>query len=121
MESPITTVGRLYDHQFLQAVADAVSQVSAEVMATGGKGKVNITVDVAPFGQGQMTVETATSIRVTLPKPAAKKAMFFLGKDGSLQASDPRQAEMQVRSAPNGATELRAPEWEEPTIRESAD
>ena len=121
MESPITTVGRLYDHRFLDELASAVSEVSAAALATGEKGKVNVVIEVEALGREQMTVNTRTAIRVTLPKPKAKSAIFFLGKDGSLQASDPRQAEMQVRETGDGKAELRAPEWQEPTVRDGGD
>src|SRR3990167_5258125 len=120
MESPITTVGRLYDHRFLDELASAVSEVSAAALATGEKGKVNVVIEVEARGREQMTVNTRTAIRVTLPKPKAKSAIFFMGKDG-LQASDPRQAEMQVRETGDGNAELRAPEWQEPTVRDGGD
>ena len=79
--------------------ADELSQSLAAVVkavkATGKKGRITYTLDVAPASRGDVVaVKLTDDIKVTMPKLSRPESIFFSTDDGSLQRNDPRQNEM---------------------------
>lgn len=68
------------------------------VLDTGGKGKVQITLNVSAskFAMGGVVVEVEMSHDTKLTKPELKvgKAIFFVDRTGKLSRHDPNQTDM---------------------------
>ena len=72
-----------------------------------GKAKVslNLQINLGIDRHGQVTIEIDDKIKTSLPPK--RKSVAWLSGDGSLSAENPAQSRMQIRTAENGARELR--------------
>lgn len=66
--------------QIVQAIEDAHGE---------GKGKVTLTFEITSEVPGAFTI--ASKLDVKVPQPKRLDAQFFLGNDGELSRTDPRQ------------------------------
>lgn len=79
--------------------SEKLSKLVKEVVATGRKGKFQLTIVVAPGkGEGRIMVESESNL--TLPKPQKGQSMFFGTEHGQLLRNDPRQKEMNFEDGP---------------------
>lgn len=74
------------------------NELLAAVFGTASKGKITITVQVAPskLAMGGAVVEVETTHECTIKKPemAIGRSLFFVTQDGTLTRDDPAQAAM---------------------------
>lgn len=91
-------------HQRTGLAAEELSAELAKAVAqarlTGKKATLTLTLTIEPQGQsGQYFVRDA--IKTRLPELAKETTLFFGTPEGNLTRSDPRQAELNIRSVPD--------------------
>lgn len=68
------------------------------VIATGGKGEINLKIKIKPseFGEGGTVVQVQASheIKAKSPELVTGPSTFFVSRDGTLTRSDPAQQAM---------------------------
>ena len=72
--------------------AVALQELVQRVRTTGGKGKVTITVAVAPWKGNERNLTVAATVTSALPKEEAPAGLFFFTDDGALTRDDPDHA-----------------------------
>ncbi len=80
---------RLGTHKFIDDLATALQEVAGEVVRTGNKGKVTVSLTVTPADDG-LSVIVSEEIKPTRPVNSPRGAIF-VALDGQLFDSDPRQ------------------------------
>lgn len=90
--------------------ADELSRHLAElvkaVKATGKGGSITYKLTVQPASRGEVVaVKLVDDINVKMPKLSRPESIFFSTDDGTLQRTDPRQEEMNLRVAEGEAQE----------------
>lgn len=91
------------------AVVDAsegLAELVKSVRATGKKGKLTITIGVAPLNKGD-ALDVSAEVAVKIPKPDAGSSIFFPEDDGTLVRNDPRQGELRLTVVAEPATPAR--------------
>lgn len=103
-------VRRLGNGELVGDIAEALSVTAAEVIETGKKGTVTITIEILAQQIGDPMVIVRDSIKRTPPKRDPRGVLLF-AVNGGLHTRDPRQTEMDLR-------DLNAPD---PEIRDTGD
>ena len=106
---PLAVIQRLGGGHALEELAEALAEVAAEVVATGKPGRVTLVLEVATETPGTPLVLIRETLTRTLPKKAARGAMFF-ARDGELYREDPYQPRLPFRELDTGTGEIRQPE-----------
>lgn len=70
--------------------AALLAELVQEVSHVGRKGKLALTIEVAPFTGGGDTIRLSGKATVTKPARDAHAAVFFFDEAGSLSRNDPR-------------------------------
>lgn len=84
-----------------EQLADLVTQV----VATGKKGTIKLTLTVAPSKDDEAIVVVTDGLSVATPKHTQRPTLFYPDEAGNLHRRDPRQAEipgMGLRGVPGG-------------------
>lgn len=115
----LTLIQKLGSGTLVDRVYGALLGVSNEVIATGRKGTVTITLDVIhPQGADPLVVVVEETIKRTLPKSDAQGAMFYTVGD-ELHSRDPRQPELPAfRVVAEGQAELRSVDETDGALKE---
>jgi hypothetical protein len=69
--------------------ATQLARVVAAVKATGKKGKVTISIAVAPFPGNEEIVKVSGTVAASTPKAEAPTSIFYQDEDGNLTRNDP--------------------------------
>lgn len=94
---PFTDVlGELAHGQFLQDLTEATYNVVAAVMETRKLGRIKIALEIAPTGKGTVVVNATFDTKE--PEHDRETTTFFVGKDFSLQRSDPNQPRLPLHA-----------------------
>jgi hypothetical protein len=112
----LTTLSSLARGRLLEELSDAMLVVAEEVINTGKKGKVTLSLTITQSAPGEPSVVIAEEIKRTAPLRAPLGAMLFLGEGPEFHRRDPRQPEMDFRVL-EGAPEVRTPAETEKTVR----
>jgi hypothetical protein len=88
----VTMLTAIRDGALITNLTDALKEVTQAVTQTGKEGKVDLTIEIKPNGEGVVTVKS--KVKVTKPRPGVGDALFFFDEDGGLHRRDPRQMEM---------------------------
>lgn len=99
---------RISGGRLLENVARAVERVSAQVVATGEKGRVTITLVIARPSSDDAMVTIQERIGETLPSRKGEGAFFF-SHEGALHTKDPRQTELDLVVVEGGKAQIREP------------
>lgn len=84
-------------------LSEQLADLVHSCVETGKKGKLTLTIAVAPM-KGEEGVLTITDdVKVAAPKPDARPAIFFADEHGNLSRNDPRQTELPLRGVEGGA------------------
>ena len=90
------TIGMLR-YGALSDEADAqLAELLAACEATGKAGAITLTIAFKPGKGGQ--VEIADEVKVKMPKRDRQTSILFMGEDGGLQTTDPRQRTLELSS-----------------------
>lgn len=118
----LATLQRLGQGTLIDQVHRALTEVADEVVLTGKKGTVTVTLTIQPAQPDGDPCLLAISedVKKGPPKKASRGA-FLYSVDGEFHRNDPRQTTFEFRSVDNGAGELRQPEHAEPVVRSAAD
>lgn len=85
-------------------LSDHLADLVHSCVETGKKGKLTLTVTVAPMKGSSDGVLTVTDdVKVAAPKPDARPAIFYADEHGNLSRNDPRQLEIGLRGVDGGA------------------
>ena len=76
-----------------------LSNLVAEVVSTGRKGSLTLTITIAP-AKGEKRLKVESELTVKRPKPEKGESLFFGTELGQLLRHDPRQKEMEFGDAP---------------------
>lgn len=76
-------------------LTDNLNDLVASVAETGKGGKITITFNVKPNGEGAVMV--LDEVKTTKPKPTKGGSLFFITPENNLVRQDPRQAELSLR------------------------
>ncbi len=76
-----------------QELSDGLADVVLSVLEQKKKGKVTLTLNVAPTKVG--TVEIDGVVKLAAPTPPAQPGMFWPDEHGNLHRGDPRQPEIE--------------------------
>lgn len=91
----VSTLQELREGQTLQDVTAALSQLVGDVLSTGKKGKLSLTISIAPLNKGGAHVLVLTDeIKVTPPRPSLESTILYATEDLELTRKDPRQPEL---------------------------
>lgn len=105
------TARELRRGEFLDECADGLNAVVNAVEETGKAGKLVIELTIKPASKGQGAMIVADKITPKLPALPAGETVLFATPEGNLQANDPRQGNLELKSIPAAAattpTELR--------------
>lgn len=81
----------------LDTLTDELAAVVLAVVESGKKGKIVLTVAVAPNGE---TVILSGEVKSTRPRSPAPNSLFFTSADGSLTRHDPKQPSLPLNGGP---------------------
>lgn len=110
-------VGRLGQGRLIQDLADALSVVATEVVATKKPGAVTVTLKVLPSPAGDEMVLINDTIARKAPSREPRGAYLY-AIEGQLFARDPRQTQLPFRAV-TGEEEIREPAGEPSAVREA--
>jgi glycine cleavage system regulatory protein len=82
-------------------LAGQLTELTAAVEATGKKGSITLTVEVAPLKKATantLTVSAKSTAKIPEPEDASPTTVFFAGKGGVLTREDPNQPQLPLRS-----------------------
>lgn len=88
-------------------VSEQLADLTSAVVATGKKGKITLTIEVAPVKKANAnTLMVSGSSKAAIPEPedASPTSVFFATDDGTLSRDDPRQPQLPLRGLPGKAT-----------------
>lgn len=75
-------------------ITQKLAEVAQAVIDTGKKGSVTLTLNVEPTGDGA-AVKVKDALKAVVPEPDRRATLFFVGDDGELSRSDPRQTDIE--------------------------
>lgn len=98
MTSPFDTVlSELGRGVVLDTLTEELAAIVLAVSESGKKGKLVLTVTVAPNGE---TVVLSGDVKSTRPRAPAPSSLFFTSADGSLHRHDPKQPSLPLPGGP---------------------
>jgi hypothetical protein len=101
---PFATILRQINNGLVaDELADQMQALVAAVVDHRRKGKLVLTIEVAPRKGMETALNVAASSTLTLPKPEPVEDVFFASSGGNLLRDDPRQLAIPgtVRQVPN--------------------
>lgn len=99
-ESGILPVLKSIDRaNFMVDLENSLDQIVVATQETGKAGKLSIEIEITP-NEKTGAIEVSGGIKVKLPQPNRKAAIFYVTPDNKLTRRDPRQLDM----LPEGAT-----------------
>jgi len=104
--------GKLFDE-----LCEALVDVAEDVITTGRKGTVTLTLRLAQATPGETSVLVAEEIKRTPPKRDPRGAILFVG-DGEFHRHDPRQQQLEFRVLEEDSNVRRPPD-EGQAVREA--
>lgn len=109
---------RLASGQLVEELAWALAVTAQEVVATGSKGTVTLTLTVSNRGPGETVIVVEEKISRKAPGKPARGAIFY-AVDGGLFRDDPRQPQIDFRAIDTTTGEIREPHRREYVEREA--
>ena len=93
-DNGIVPVLKAIDRQnFLVDLQNSLDQVVVATQETGKSGKLSIEIEVAPNAKTG-AVEVSGDIKVKIPQPNRKAAIFYVTQDNKLVRYQPQQQDM---------------------------
>lgn len=90
----LETLATLREGRTAYELTGLLQGLVAAVKETGRKGKITLTITVAPFKPGQTTaVSVSDEVDPKFPKPTRDSTLFFTTDDDQLLRTNPRQPE----------------------------
>jgi hypothetical protein len=111
------TLQTLARGQLFDELCEAMIDVAEDVITTGRKGTVTLTLRLSQATPGEPSVVVAEEIKRTPPKRDPRGAILFIG-DGEFHRRDPRQEQLDFRVVDEDAS-VRRPAGEDQTLREA--
>lgn len=84
----------------LNEMSTALADVVRGVMATGGKGKVTLVLDVERASRGNNALVLSHEVKTKIPVEKVNGSFWFGTDDGQLVKNDTRQQEMRFQEEP---------------------
>lgn len=104
---PITDTLRLLDGgAFLDRASDQMAELVKQVELTGKVGKLTMTFDLKPVGNGAVQITPKVSAAVPEPKPDT--TLLWATVEGNLVVDNPHQQKLDLRQVDTRPTELRS-------------
>lgn len=87
-------------------LSNHLAKLVQAVKATGRGGSITYKLTVQPASRGEVVaVKLVDDIKVQMPKAIRPESIFFSTEDGTLQRTDPRQENLDLRVAESGPEE----------------
>lgn len=103
---PFTDVlGEIENGQILRDLTEAYYEIIQAAMEVRKGGSLSLTVSFSPTGKGTVEVDARFSKKV--PEHDRPSTTFFVGRDFSLQRSDPNQPRLPLREVEAPSNEPR--------------
>lgn len=80
--------------EILARAGDQLGEVIAAVREQGKKGRLTLTIDLAPMKNVPDAVEVTAKVKAAPPEPPARAKAMWPTEAGRLETSDPRQAQL---------------------------
>jgi len=94
----LEVIGEMRNGDVLVDCSARLTELVESIEATGGKGKMTLTLDFKPgrLGDNGRVVDVEVEHTITLKKPERKPgvSVFFVTQNSKLTRQDPRQTEM---------------------------
>lgn len=90
----LMALGRHDEGSVVETADEALREVVAQVMRTGKKGSVTLTMEVEP--NGQKGLEVSCKLSAKAPQLAFGKSFYFTNNNGDLTRTPPRGEEAQL-------------------------
>jgi hypothetical protein len=111
------TLQSLARGQLFDELCEAMIDVAEDVLNTGRKGTVTLTLKLSQATPGEPSVVVAEEIKRTPPKRDPRGAILFVG-EGEFHRHDPRQQQMEFRVLDDEPNVRQSPATEQ-TVREA--
>lgn len=102
----LAVIQRLAQGHFLDELAEALAEVSAQVSTSGKPGAVTVALRLTVKNPGDPMVMVDETITKSLPKKAPLGS-FYYAVDGSLWRENPRQPQLPFRTIDTKTGEIR--------------
>lgn len=87
-------------------LSEGLHDLTAEVLRTGKKGSIQLTITVEPDDVESRRLTVSELVAVKMPRPTARKSIFWSDDDGSLVRSDPMQMSLgDIQAVPTTTAE----------------
>lgn len=94
IDTGILPVLKAIDRQnFMVDLEEALDKVVLATQETGKSGKLSIEIEIAP-NEKTGAVEVSGGIKIKLPEPSRKAAIFYVTQDNKLSRQAPNQPEL---------------------------
>lgn len=84
--------------------ASELAKLVTAVLLTGKKGRLTLTIDVAPMAGNDEVMKVSGAVTVRVPRPDAPTSIFYAGGDGVLSRNDPNALPLFPATDIHGAT-----------------
>lgn len=101
MNSYEQTLREMRHGRSLQELSEQLALLVAAVRDTGKGGSLTYKITVKPASAGDVvTVQLEDDVKPNIPKPARGNSIFYANENNTLQRTDPRQREFDIREVP---------------------
>lgn len=90
----LTTLAALEFGNLVPEASEKLAKLVSRVVTTGKKGKITISLEIAPGKGNSGQVKIESEITIKEPKPEKGESIFFGTVQGQLLRRDPRQKEL---------------------------
>lgn len=106
MRAFIDTIRDIRDGELLNELPRLLQEVIEAVQATNKKGKLVITLEMAPSKQVGNMVLLTDDVKQTIPEPDRNTTtVFFITEESDLSRRDPRQPKLPQMDGPRGVVQ----------------
>lgn len=101
MNSYEQTLREMRHGRSLAELSEQLALLVASVRSTGKAGSLTYKITVKPASAGDVvTVQLEDDVKPNIPKPPRGNSIFYANENNSLQRTDPRQREFDIREVP---------------------
>ena len=101
MNSYEQTLREMRHGRSLAELSEQLALLVAAVRDTGKAGSLTYKLTVKPASAGDVvTVQLEDDVKPLIPKPARGNSIFYANENNTLQRTDPRQREFDIREVP---------------------
>lgn len=101
------TLREIRHGQCVTDLSQELTDLVTQIRATGKGGSLTLTINVKPSGTGSGMLIVKDTIKAKPPVLETDPSVFYADESGVLQRNDPRQKELELKTLPTPAPELK--------------